>query len=231
MATPFPNEQPISTHDTIELTENGIFSEFEDELQSTTIGSGQTKRDYEFRQAGANGRIILAKPIKSGNLWACDITSGSPNQNVWVEKAQYDPATGGVDDSQSPQGQQQAVPPGTCPSCGQTGVNGKFCNSCGGPLAAPAPMGAANPLAGLPLVPGPVPVPMPGPLAPGQTPSAGAGAQATPVHVNPDRMTGRPKKEVVVPEGMTKVTKSTGFADELDKLLADAEAGQTAEAK
>ena len=247
MATPFPNEQPLSTHDTITLAEDGVFNSFEDELQGTPIGSNQTKRDYEFRQAGANGRIILAKPVKSGNLWACDITNGSPNQGQWIEKAQFDPATGGIDDSQSPQYGQQATAPGTCPACGQTGVSGKFCNSCGGPLAVTM-SGNLTPLGTLPGgtqvvgvgpgggqisvgLPGPAPVPTAGQLQPGQSPSAGAGAQAAPAHVDPNRMTGRAKKEVVVPEGMTRVAKSTGFEDELDKLLAQAEAEQSEEAK
>jgi hypothetical protein len=41
-------------------------------------------------------------------------------------------------------------------------------------------------------------------------------------------MEGKPKKEVVVPEGM-KVTKSTGFLDGLDALLAGADSDQAAE--
>ena len=39
-------------------------------------------------------------------------------------------------------------------------------------------------------------------------------------------MEGKPKKEVVVPEGMTKVAKNTGFKDALDEMLAKAEAEQ-----
>jgi hypothetical protein len=244
MSVPFPNEQPISTHDTIDLTENGVFSTFEEALQETPAGANQSKRDYEFRQAGTNGHIILAKPVRSGNLWAIDITSGAGTD--WIEKAQYDPTTGSIDDSQSPSANVGVpVPAGTCPACGANGVSGKFCNSCGGSLAQASVSMSGNltPLGTLPggtqvigvgpgggqisvgLPAGPA-VPVAGQLQPGQSPSAGAGAIAAPAHVNPDRMTGRPKKEVIVPEGM-RVTKSTGFADELEKLLADAEKDQT----
>ncbi len=228
----FPNESAIQTHDVIDLTENGTFSGFEDELQNTTTGASQTKRDYEFRLAGPRGNIVLAKPIKTGSLWACDLTSGSPTAGVWVEGAQYDPATGGIDASQSPQ-QQPQVAPGTCPQCSATGVSGKFCNSCGAPLLTPTQISTAlGGLGGLAPIglPGVVPAPVAGPLAPGQTPSAGAGAQATPAHINPSRMTGKPKKEVEVPEGMTRVAKSTGFADALDAMLADAEADKQPDA-
>jgi len=224
MAGPFPNDQPLNTHDTIDLAEAGAFTEFEEELQNTATGQGQTKRDYEFRSAG-NGRIIIAKPMKAGHLWATEITPGAPHQGVWVEGSQYDPSTGGIDDSQSPQqGGSPAVPAGTCPSCSATGVSGKFCNICGEPLA-PGGLAPTFPLPGfvptgqltVPL--GPAPVPTAGQLAPGQTPVAGAGQQSAPMHINPNRMEGKPKKELVVPEGMTRVAKSTGFADALDALL------------
>jgi hypothetical protein len=233
MAVPFPNEQPISTHDCIDLTETGIFGEFESELQDTAIGQNQSRRDYEFRTAGPNGTIIIAKPTKSGNLWATEITNGAPHQGTWVEKAQYDPATGGIDDSQTPQATAPAATPGVCPSCGMTGAFGKFCSNCAaalptGPVPIPAHQGIAG-LAGLlpgvgqVVAVGPAPVPTAGTLQPGQSPSAGAGAQAPIGHSNPNRMEGKPQKEIVVPEGM-RVTKSTGFQDDLDKLLAEAEA-------
>ncbi len=240
MATPFPNERPIDTHDVIDMTENGVFSSFEDALQGTSTGANQSKKDYDFRQA-ANGNIVLAKPKKSGNLWAIDL-----NNDDWVEGAQYDPKTGGIDDSQSPQNQPVPTngPSGTltCPGCGQTGVSGKFCNSCGASLANAVPTltpcgscgfplphaGAACPacVAASAAQSGPAPVPTAGQLAPGQTPSAGAGAQSAPRHINPNRMEGKPKKEVVVPAGMTSVVKSTGFSDALDKLFADAETAE-----
>lgn len=222
----FPNESAIQTHDVIDLTEQGVFSGFEDELQSTTVGANQSKRDYEFRLAGPRGNIILAKPLKAGSLWACDITSGSPTGGSWVEGAQYDPATGGIDASQSPQAQPQTAP-GTCPNCGATGVSGKFCNSCGGPLAFPAMSGLTTQVVQIPGIggpPGPAQIPVAGPLAPGQMPSAGAGTQPTPYQSNPNRMEGKPKKELVVPESMTRVAKSTGFADALDAMIAEAEA-------
>lgn len=231
MAGPFPNEQPLSTHDTIDLTEAGAFSEFEDELQNTALGQNQTKRDYEFRSA-SNGHIILAKPVKSGNLWATEITPGAPHHGVWVEGAQYDSATGGIDDSASPQNQQPAAAAGTCPNCGVTGVNGKFCHNCAAPLpATPVPITAhVGQVPGLVPV-GPAPVPTAGQLAPGQTPTAGAGQQTAPAHINPNRMEGKPKKELVVPEGMTRVAKSTGFKDALDALLSEAEPDQPSEPK
>ena len=263
MAGPFPNEQALSTHDAIDLTEQGYFESFENDLQNTNVGANQTKRDYEFRAAGANGRILLAKPTKTGNLWATELTPGSPNHGQWVEGAQYDPVTGGIDSSNSPQATAPTGAPGSCPSCGTTGVSGKFCFNCAAPLpAAPAPgachlcnapnvaanqhSGPMGPMCnscggllsppsvalppgilGVPL-PGPAQVPTAGQLAPGQSPVAGAGAQMTPIHINPNRMEGKPKKEVVIPKGMS-VTESTGFADDLDKLLAEAEANQAAE--
>jgi hypothetical protein len=249
MAGPFPNEQPISTHDVIDLTETGVFGEFENDLQDTPIGQNQTKRDYEFRSAGNNGRIIIAKPVKAGNLWATEVTPGAPHQGVWVEKAQYDPATGGIDDSQSPNAQVPNMTTGACNACGiPGGLTGKFCNNCGGPItqvsANVSMSGNITPLGTLPggtqvlgvgpggatigLPAGPAPVPVAGQLQPGQSPGAGAGAQTAPAHVNPNRMEGKPKKEVVVPEGM-KVTKSTGFLDGLDALLAGADSDQAAE--
>jgi hypothetical protein len=237
MAVPFPNEQPLSTHDTIDLTEAGFFSQFEEDLQDTPIGANQSKRDYEFRSAGPNGSILIAKPTKSGNLWATEITAGSPNHGQWIEKAQYDPATGGIDDSQTPQAAAPVVAPGTCPSCGMTGATGKFCHNCAAPLpTGPVPIPSHQGIAGLAgLLPGvgqvvavgPAPVPTAGQLAPGQSPSAGAGAQAPIAHSNPNRMEGKPKKEVVVPEGMSK-SKSTGFEDALDALLAGAQDDQPA---
>jgi hypothetical protein len=245
MGQPFPNESPISTHDTIDLTERGTFSSFEEALGD--LGLNQTKRDYEFRQVGANGHILIAKPVRSGPLWAVDLSQG----DEWIDNASYDPTTGNIDDSQSAQNQQNApsVPAGTCPGCGATGLSGKFCHNCAAPLQGPRQITTASAAAVLGLPPGAlggaqvlgvgpggatVPVvagpgglsavlpPQAGQLQPGQTPQAGAGVMAAPHHINPDRMTGRPEKPVVVPEAMTK-TKYTGFEDKLDALLASAD--------
>ena len=224
MGYPFPNERNINTHDTIDFTENGHFSSFDDALADSTSGASHTRKDYDFTQAG-NGQIILAKPRKTGHLWALDVNMGD-----WVENAQYDPSTGSID----------APVPGTCPSCGATGVGGKFCNSCGGtlqnsPTQIPALSGLAAAAAALGIPPGThvvgvgpggqtMGIPSPGQLAPGGTPIAGAGHIPPPAHINPNRMTGSNKKEVVFPEGMTRVVKSTGFVDALDALL---DAGST----
>jgi hypothetical protein len=237
MGHPFPNERNISTHDTIDFTENGVFSSFEEALQDSTSGSSQMKKDYDFTQAG-NGQILLAKPRKTGHLWAIDV-----NQGEWVENAQYDPSTGSIDSSQSPNNTTPQIPAGTCPNCSATGVSGKFCNSCGGALpTSPTQIAAHTGLAGIAAALGipagtavigvgpgghTVGIPSAGQLAPGASPIAGAGHVPAPAHVNPNRMTGSNKKEVVVPEGMTKVVQTTGFADDLDKLLAEAEAAAT----
>jgi hypothetical protein len=231
----FPNERPLSTHEAISIAEDNAFSGFEDELNNTQAGASQTKLDYDYTVAGPNATILLAKPRRTGSLWACNMTAGHPNQGEWVENATFDPRTGDIDYNAAQQASQATTgPAGVCMSCGhvQTGP-GKFCAMCGDPLtqgtAVHAPVGSLGALLPPPAAPGPPPAPYAAPLQPGQTPSAGAGHIAPPAHINPNRMEGKPKKEVEVPEGMTRVAKSTGFSDALDALLAQAEADPPAE--
>jgi hypothetical protein len=228
----FPNERPLTTHEAVQLAEDSVFGEFENQLDDSTSGANQTKLDYDYSLAGPNSTILLAKPRKTGNLWATNVVHGHPHQGEWLEGATYDPATGDIDWNAGGV-QASTVSTQVCNSCGISGLSGKFCNNCGGPLSTVAAPLAA-PIVGVPIAPlpnAPPPPPYAAPLQPGQTPTAGAGHVSPPAHVNPNRMEGKPKKEVVVPEGMTRVAKNTGFKDALDQMLAEAEANQSEEQK
>lgn len=188
--TNFPNETPLSVYDAIDLANSGIFYLFEKDLRQTSLGSNQSKNDYEFRLAGQNQAqmdLIIARPIGVGNLWACDISG--PSIHNWTENAQFDPSTGKIlISSSNPRGI-------SCPQCGTSGLNGNYCNNCGGSLASA--------------------------LVPPGTQASPANAQSAipPANSDPNRMTGRPKKEIVVPEGMTKLSQPRGFEEALDSLL------------
>ncbi len=210
MATfPFPNEKPLSIDEAIDHAENQVFSNFEDELSGTANAAGstsQTKKDFDYSTGGHNGHILIARPKKPGaaKVWANDLA----NDQEWHEDASYDPAHGSVAAPgkalPATTGTAGGIGIGMCAACGNSLVPGsKFCNGCGTPVV-------ATPAA---------------PVAPPAIPSGAARVIPAVVH-NPNRMEGRPEKEVVVPEGM-KSTKHKGFEDALDKLLADAEAGVT----
>ena len=212
----FPNERPIPTHELISLAEDGAFSDFDEGIidSGTLPAQSTTRKDYNFTMAGPNGHIVVARPISGTvNPWAKDI-----NNPEWLENASYDTRTGGLDPSTCPQPAPAPVPagaPGTCGSCGNApalvgGGVPAFCPSCGAAIA-PATTGAiqVGPTPGLPLPP----------IIGGKT-LVGA--------FNPNRMEGRPQKEVIVPEGMKACAKPTGFTDALDALLAEAETPDSA---
>lgn len=217
MGQPFPNEKSLSIPEVIEVARNAAFEDFE----NTT---GRTLQDYDYTQSANNGHILIARPRPgtAGGYWAFDVND--PNGPEWYENATYDTSTGSLDLSTCPQAPQPtALPAGQCTQCGANHIGpGSFCPLCGGTLtpgtAIHAPIGSL----GQAVPAGPAPIPTPGQLAPGQSPAAGAGHQAMPAHINPHRMEGKPTKEVVIPPGMS-VTKSTGFADDLDKLLSEAQ--------
>ena len=198
---PFPNEKPLSIDEAIDHAENNVFSSLEDELNGNN-----TKKDFDYSTGGHNGHILIARPKKPGaaKVWANDLA----NDQEWHEDASYDPAHGSVAaPGKSPPahlGTAGGIGVGNCGACGNSLVAGsKFCNGCGTPVA-------AQPAA---------------PVAPAAVPP-GAARPVPPIVQNPNRMEGRPEKEVVVPEGM-KTTKHKGFEDALDALLAGAEAEQT----
>lgn len=211
MGIPFPNEKALAPEDLINLGRDGTFEDFETEV-------GPLK-DYTYTQASNNGHIVLArpKPGVSGAHWAFDVQD--PNGPEWCQNAMFDPTTGSLDLTNSPQAQAQVAPVGSCPGCGSsvTGLpaGSKFCPVCSSPLA-------AAPAARAPQMP-PVPhVPTPGQLRPGQSPVAGAGHIPPPAHINPNRMEPRPEVKLDIPKGMQSSTHN-GFADALDAMLAEAD--------
>ena len=105
MATPFPNEKPVTPHDLIELAEGGLFTSLDEAIDGA--GIQLTRRDFDFtesgRASGHSGAVIARPRSGQGDHFACMEDDGD-----WVQNAGWDPANQAIDAGSAPQ---PALPP------------------------------------------------------------------------------------------------------------------------